>query len=147
MQLIGSAKAMFAKNGVLVVDRADSAVMMWEQDEISDLGFELNQIQMNVANEAGAHIHNGYMEKLQALFDAEGLSIQAMGAAINAHASSLAAANALTQARQAEYSSQTSLLTGQASASAANAQSQAAGWNLIASLGSDVFQGAGIWMK
>ena len=134
-QLIGEGRTRFAANGVLLESRPQSAVAMWEQDEVADLAFELSNIKRVADNEIFGFVTQGYQDRMQALFTAEGLRLQAEGARIDAGNARINAAGSMAQSRISEINGQIAILSGQAAAAQADAASDAALWNFIGSIG------------
>ncbi len=132
---IGQGKAKFAANGVLIDSRPQSAVNMWEQDEIADLAFELHGIKEEVENEVWGHIWNGYHARMQGLFDAQALELQAEGARIEAGNANLSADGFMMESRINQINAQTAILEGHAAAEAAENATDAALWDMIGSIG------------
>lgn len=128
-QFVGTALTTFAANGVLLEARQGAAVAMWEQDEADDLGFELRQIRTNTENEVFGHVWNGYTQEIQGLYDAQALSLQALG-------SRMAAKNAMGESYLAKVGGQNALLQGRVAQNQAKADRNAALWNMIGGLGS-----------
>lgn len=83
-QKIGGAIATFAGHGVSVDAGNISAVSLWEQDEVADLAFEMGNIKEKRDNEVWGYMFQGNEDRMQGLFDAQALAIQAQGALINA---------------------------------------------------------------
>jgi len=118
--LVGSGKVKFAANGVLLESRPQASVAMWEQDEAADLAFELSGIKQQVDNEVFGYIWNGYNARLQGLFDAQALEMQAGAANANA-------ANSLLQGELAVTSAQATIAQN-------DAATDSALWGFIGSL-------------
>ena len=83
-QKIGGAIATFAGHGVSVDAGNISAVSLWEQDEVADLALEMGNIREKRDNEVWGYMFQGNEDRMQGLFDAQALAIQAQGALINA---------------------------------------------------------------
>ena len=134
-QLIGGGKVTFAANGVLLESRPQSAVAMWEQDEVADLAFELSNIKRIADNEIFGFVTQGYQDRMQALFTAEGLRLQAEGARIDAGNARINAAGSMAQSRISLINGQLAILGGQATVAQLDAAADAALWNFIGSIG------------
>lgn len=134
-QMIGEGKVRFAANGVLLEGRPQSAVAMWEQDEVADLAYELSGIKRQVDNEVWGHIFSGSQQRMQGLFDAQAMKLQADASRIEAGTAGANAAAAMAQGRLAQINAQTVMLQAQSSIAANNAATQSALWNMIGSIG------------
>lgn len=133
--LIGEAKTQFAANGVLLETRPQSAVAMWERDEVTSMAFELQEIKRLADNEIFGYVQQGYQDRMQGLFQAEALRMQAAGSRIDAGNAIIQAAGANAQARISLINGQIALLGGQAATAQARANTNAALWNLIGNIG------------
>ena len=139
-QLIGEGKVKFAANGVLVEGRPQSAVAMWEQDEVADLAVELGGIKRQVDNEVFGYMFNGSQQRMQGLFDAQALKLQADASRIEAGTAGANAAGALAQSRLSQINAASAMLQARANVSQNNAAAQGALWGFIGSvagIGSD----------
>ena len=134
-QLIGGGKVAFAANGVLLASRPQSTVVMWEQDEVADLAFELSNIKRVADSEIFGFVQQGYQDRMQALFTAESLRLQGEGARIEAGNARINAAGSLAQSRISLINAEIAILQGQATVAGLDAASNAALWNLIGNLG------------
>ena len=134
-QLIGGGKVTFAANGVLLESRPQSAVAMWEQDEVADLAFELSGIKRVADNEIFGFVMQGYQDRMQGLFNAEALHLQAEGAKIEAGNARINAAGSMAQSRISLINGQLAILGGQATVAQLDAAADAALWNFIGSIG------------
>lgn len=134
-QLIGSGKTTFAANGVLLESRPQSAVAMWEQDEVADLAFELSGIKRMADNEIWGYVTQGYQDRIQGLFNAEALHMQAEGARIEAGNARINAAGSMAQSRISQINGQLAILGGQATVAQLDSAADQALWSFIGSLG------------
>lgn len=135
-QLVGTAKVQFAANGVLLESRPQSSVAMWEQDEAADLAYEMHGIKKQVDNEVWGYVTQGSQDRLQSLFNAASLGLQAQSSQIEAGTAGINAASAAAQARISSVNAQTAILSGQAARDQANAAAQASFWNFLGNVGS-----------
>ena len=134
-QLIGGGKVTFAANGVLLESRPQSAVAMWEQDEVADLAFELSGIKRMADNEIFGFVMQGYQDRMQGLFNAEALHLQAEGAKIEAGNARINAAGSMAQSRISQINGQLAILAGQATVAQLDSAADQAMWSFIGSLG------------
>lgn len=134
-QLIGGGKVTFAANGVLLESRPQSAVAMWEQDEVADLAFELSGIKRMADNEIWGYVTQGYQDRMQGLFNAEALHLQAEGAKIEAGNARINAAGSMAQSRISQINGQLAILGGQATVAQLDSAADQALWGFIGSLG------------
>ena len=133
-QLIGEGTTRFAANGVLIESRPQSAVAMWEQDEVADLAFELSNIKRIADNEIFGFVQQGNQDRIQSLFSAEAMRLQAEGAKIEAGTAAINAQGAMMQSRLSVISGQMAIVSGRATAAQADAATDAALWNMIGNL-------------
>jgi len=131
----GSGKTTFAANGVLLESRPQSAVAMWEQDEVADLAFELSGIKRMADNEIWGYVTQGYQDRMQGLFNAEALHMQAEGARIEAGNARINAAGSMAQSRISQINGQLAILGGQATVAQLDSAADQALWSFIGSLG------------
>lgn len=131
-QKVGAGMASFAGHGVSV--DASSSVAMWEQDEMADLAFEMQNIGEKRDNEVWGYIWQGNAEKMQSLFDAQSYAIQAQGALINAGTEAMKGAQAMGEAGIARLQGANALLAGQAAVAQADAGRQNALWGMISGI-------------
>lgn len=131
-QKIGSGVVAFAANNVAV--DASSAVQLWEQDEVADLAFEMENITEARDNEVYGYVWSGHTAAIQGLFEAQSYAIQAQGSLINAAAQSAHAANAAGEAGIATMQASNALLAGEAAAAQYRSQRRQNTWNLVGSL-------------
>ena len=134
-QLIGEGRTRFAANGVLLESRPQSAVAMWEQDEVADLAFELSGIKRMADNEIFGFVMQGYQDRMQGLFNAEALHLQAEGAKIEAGNARINAAGSMAQSRISQINGQLAILAGQATVAQLDSAADQAMWSFIGSLG------------
>lgn len=140
--LIGEGKVKFAANGVLIESRPQSAVAMWEQDEVADLAYELSEIKRSADNEIFGFVSQGYQDKLQSLFTAEGLRLQGEATKIEAYNARINAAGSEMQSAISGANAAMAMIQAQAGVAAANQQADTALWGMVGSLAGLGMQGA-----
>ena len=108
---------------------------MWEQDEAADLAFELQGIKRIADNEVWGYVTQGTQVKLQSLFDAQSLKLQADGAKIEASNARINAAGSMAQSRISAINANIAILEGQNAVAQGNAATDASFWNMLGSIG------------
>lgn len=86
---VGSAKTSFAANGILLEDRSDSAVAIWEQDEVANSVIDRLNIMQQYEDEAYSYLTEAQNQLVQGYGGAAQYAGQAASSAADAVSASL----------------------------------------------------------